>query len=48
MNERYKNYQQARDAARLAVLEGRGMYLSHPLERQVFEQFRDYLQRQAF
>lgn len=34
-------------AARLAVLEGRGKYLSHPLERQVFEQFRDYLLRQA-
>ena len=34
-------------AARLAVLEGRGKYLSHPLERQVFEQFRDYLRRQV-
>lgn len=34
-------------AARLAVLGGRGKYLSHPLERQVFEQFRDYLQRQV-
>lgn len=33
-------------AARLAVLEGRGKYLSHPLERQVFEQFRDYLSAQ--
>ena len=33
-------------AARLAVLEGRGKYLSHPLERRVFEQFRDYLSAQ--
>ena len=34
-------------AARLAVLEGRGKYLSHPLERQVFEQFRDFLSAQS-
>lgn len=34
-------------AARLAVLDGRGMYLSHPLERQVFVQFTDYLSAQS-
>lgn len=33
-------------AARLAVLEGRDMYLSHPLERRVFAQFKDYLSAQ--
>lgn len=34
-------------AARLAVLEGRGKYLSHPLERRVFEQFTGFLSAQA-
>lgn len=34
-------------AARLAVLKGRGRYLSHPLERQVFKQFTDYLSDQV-
>lgn len=34
-------------AARLAVLEQRGKYFSHPLERQLFAQFTDYLSSQA-
>lgn len=33
-------------AERMAVLYDRNMFLSHPLERQVFEQFRDFINNQ--
>nr|DAM47978.1 MAG TPA: IrrE N-terminal-like domain [Caudoviricetes sp.] len=35
-----------RRAERMRILYDRNMFLSHPLERQVFEQFRDFINNQ--